>query len=80
MTQTDNLNIRAQQVLIPPEALKAELPLTESVEQTVAEARADVASILSRQDPRLLVVVGPCSIHDVEGEPLYAGLQCATGS
>ena len=44
MTQTDNLNIRAQQVLIPPEALKAELPLTESIEQTVAEARADAVN------------------------------------
>jgi len=72
MTQTDNLNIRAQQVLITPEALKAELPVSESVEQTVARARADVANILDRKDPRLLVVVGPCSIHDTEGAMDYA--------
>jgi len=72
MTQTDNLNIRAQQVLIPPEKLKAELPLSAAIEQRVAEARSDVARILSREDPRLLVVVGPCSIHDTEGAMDYA--------
>ena len=72
MTQTDNLNIRAQQVLITPEALKAALPVPESVEQTVAQSRADVANILDRRDPRLLVVVGPCSIHDTRAAMDYA--------
>ena len=72
MTQTDNLNIRAQQVLITPEALKAELPVSPEVEQHVARARADVARILSGEDSRLLVVVGPCSIHDVDGAMDYA--------
>jgi 3-deoxy-7-phosphoheptulonate synthase len=72
MTQTDNLNIRAQQVLIPPEALKAALPVPEAVEQAVAQSRSDVANILARRDPRLLVVIGPCSIHDVDGAMDYA--------
>ncbi|TNF90326.1 MAG: 3-deoxy-7-phosphoheptulonate synthase [Gammaproteobacteria bacterium] len=72
MTQTDNLNIRAQQVLITPEALKAALPVSETVEQTVARSRAAVANILDRRDPRLLVVVGPCSIHDTKAAMDYA--------
>ncbi len=72
MTQTDNLNIRAQQVLVPPQALKARLPVPEAVEQMVARSRAAVANILERRDPRLLVVVGPCSIHDVEAAKDYA--------
>jgi 3-deoxy-7-phosphoheptulonate synthase len=72
MTQTDNLNIRAQQVLIPPDQLKAELPVSEAVERTVAQSRTDVANILERRDPRFLVVVGPCSIHDVDAALDYA--------
>lgn len=72
MTQTDNLNIRAQQVLITPHALKAELPVSPEVEQQVAKARSDVARILNGEDSRLLVVVGPCSIHDVDGAMDYA--------
>ncbi len=72
MTQTDNLNIRAQQVLIPPAQLKAELPVSPAVERQVASARASVARILSREDARLLVVIGPCSIHDVDCAMDYA--------
>lgn len=80
MTQTDNLNIRAQQVLIPPETLKAELPVPEAVEQMVARSRAAVADILARRDPRLLVVIGPCSIHDVDGAMDYARRLAALAS
>ncbi len=72
MTQTDNLNIRAQQVLIPPAELKAAHPLPASAEQMVSRSRSAVADILARRDPRLLVVVGPCSIHDVDGAMDYA--------
>lgn len=72
MTQTDNLNIQAQEVLIPPESLKSELPASAAIEQQVRNARSNVARILDREDPRFLVVVGPCSIHDVDAALDYA--------
>jgi 3-deoxy-7-phosphoheptulonate synthase len=72
MTELENLNIRAQQVLITPGELKAELPVTEPVTRLVQRARAAVRDILRREDPRLLVVVGPCSIHDADAALDYA--------
>jgi len=55
-----------------PRALKAEFPMTERSNQAVVEGRAAVKRILRREDPRLLVIVGPCSIHDVDGALEYA--------
>jgi 3-deoxy-7-phosphoheptulonate synthase len=72
MTQLDNLNIRAQQVLITPEELKRRLPVSDAIQQQVQAARQEVIDILNREDPRLLIVVGPCSIHDVEAARDYA--------
>jgi 3-deoxy-7-phosphoheptulonate synthase len=59
-----NVNVVAQDVLLPPDELKRRIPLTEQAERTVLEGRHQVEQILDRKDPRLLVVVGPCSIHD----------------
>ena len=73
MTQLDNLNIQSQEVLITPDRLKATLPVPPAVEAEVSTARAAIGRILNREDPRLLVVVGPCSIHDVEAAKDYAG-------
>lgn len=70
--QVNNLNVLAQDVLITPEALKQSLPLGERAERTVIESRRTIQRILDREDPRLLVVVGPCSIHDVEAAREYA--------
>ncbi|QEA40130.1 3-deoxy-7-phosphoheptulonate synthase [Pistricoccus aurantiacus] len=70
--QVNNLNVLAQDVLITPEALKQAVPLTEAAERTVIEGRQTVQHILDGSDPRLLVVVGPCSIHDVEAALDYA--------
>lgn len=67
-----NLNIAAQEVLITPAHLKAKLPLTKAAEKSVLEGRQVVENILKREDPRLLVVVGPCSIHDVDAALDYA--------
>ncbi len=69
----ENLNIESHQVLVTPEQLKARLPATESVRESVQAARDAVRDILARRDHRLLVVVGPCSIHDVEAAREYAG-------
>jgi len=72
MTQLENLNIEAHEVLVTPEQLKAKLPVSEEVRENVQEARDTVHNILARSDKRLLVVVGPCSIHDVTAAKEYA--------
>ena len=69
---TENLNIASNDALITPEQLKAELPLDAAVLESVKCARETVFSILDRQDPRLFVVVGPCSIHDTDAAIDYA--------
>ncbi len=70
--QVSNLNVLSQDVLITPEALKNEIPLTAVAERTVIEGRRTIQNILDGSDPRLLVVVGPCSIHDVDAALDYA--------
>jgi 3-deoxy-7-phosphoheptulonate synthase len=67
MLRTQNLHVKEAVRLLTPRALKTELPASEAVNQSVVESRERVARILKREDPRLLVVVGPCSIHDVDG-------------
>jgi 3-deoxy-7-phosphoheptulonate synthase len=59
--------------LVPPEALLGDLPLGGEREQAVVRGREEVGAILDRSDDRLLVVVGPCSVHDVEAALEYAG-------
>ena len=70
--QLENLNVEQQEVLITPEQLKARLPVSEDVREAVNGYRETVRNIVARKDPRLLVVVGPCSIHDVEAAKEYA--------
>lgn len=64
MVQIQNLHVRAIEPLRPPKALCGALPLTGAAADLVAGARAAIGRILEQADPRLLVVVGPCSIHD----------------
>ena len=59
-----NINIASLEVLPTPGAIKALLPLSTRAEKNVFEARLVVEQILDRRDSRLLVVVGPCSVHD----------------
>ncbi|WP_161880351.1 3-deoxy-7-phosphoheptulonate synthase [Deinococcus alpinitundrae] len=59
-----NTHVSRFDPLTSPRDLKAELPLTSQAEQTVTRARRNVQRIVHRQDPRLLLIVGPCSIHD----------------
>lgn len=70
--QVNNINVLAQDVLITPDALKQEIPLSEAAERTVIEGRRTTQKILDGEDTRLLVVVGPCSIHDVDAALDYA--------
>ncbi len=72
MQQTENLRVASARRLQPPRALKADLPMSERANRTVVEGRAAVQHILAQRDPRLLVVVGPCSIHDPKGAMDYA--------
>ncbi|MDP5340979.1 MAG: 3-deoxy-7-phosphoheptulonate synthase [Litorivicinaceae bacterium] len=61
-----DLNIENYQVVMTPAQLKAELPLPDTARHFIASARETVRAILDRKDHRLIVVVGPCSIHDPE--------------
>lgn len=70
--RTDNLNIVSQELLLTPKDLQAKYPMSAAATQTVQQGRAAVQRILDRQDPRLFVVVGPCSIHDVDAAHDYA--------
>jgi 3-deoxy-7-phosphoheptulonate synthase len=72
MLPTQNLHVKEVVRLLTPRALKTQLPAGEAANHTVVAGRAAVTSILRREDPRLLVVVGPCSIHDVRGAREYA--------
>src|SRR3989454_8818790 len=72
MQPTQNLHVKEIVRLLPPRALKDEFPMTERANQTVVEGREIVKRILRGDDPRLLVIVGPCSIHDMDGALEYA--------
>ena len=64
LTQTENLNVLAFDHMPSPEEIKARVPLTERAAASVVAGRKAVMDILDRKDPRVFVVVGPCSIHD----------------
>jgi 3-deoxy-7-phosphoheptulonate synthase len=72
MRETNNLHIVDTTPLITPTQLKDELPISERGAETVAAARDAIRRMLQGDDPRVLVVVGPCSIHDVDGAHDYA--------
>ncbi|MBN2442460.1 MAG: 3-deoxy-7-phosphoheptulonate synthase [Spirochaetales bacterium] len=72
MQKTNDLNITGIQPLISPFDLKKEFPMTEVSNKTVVESRETIINILKKADKRLLVVVGPCSIHDPRGAIEYA--------
>src|SRR5271165_3635157 len=70
---TDDLRIKWTKVVLPPVFLEEELPTTETASATVHAARERIARILRGDDQRLLVVVGPCSIHDTKAAREYGG-------
>lgn len=69
---TDNLRIAKTRALIAPAVLLEEIALTSSSADFVANARSQVAAIVNRRDDRLLLIVGPCSVHDVAAVLEYA--------
>jgi 3-deoxy-7-phosphoheptulonate synthase len=70
--QTDDLRIREIKQVAPPEVLQAEFPVSDKAAETVYNARRAIQHILHRKDERLLVVVGPCSVHDPQAACEYA--------
>lgn len=72
MKNTDNLRILGEKELITPEQLIEIQPITEMAAETTASARADIERIMSDADDRLVVIVGPCSIHDPKSALEYA--------
>ena len=71
--QTNNLRIKSSRLVLPPIFLEEEMPITEKASRTVFEARHEICDILNGADDRLIVVVGPCSIHDTDAAREYAG-------
>ncbi len=67
-----NVNVVSSDLLATPEEVKRRLPLTQRASDTVFRSRELIRAILERRDPRLFVVVGPCSIHDVVAAREYA--------
>jgi len=71
MRRTDDLRVTDLRPLLPPAILLEEIPATPAARRTVTTARADIARILAGDDPRLIAVVGPCSVHDPDAARDY---------
>jgi 3-deoxy-7-phosphoheptulonate synthase len=72
MKSTDDLRIKGYQPLTAPDILKKEIPVSARAEETVVLGRQAIENILRKKDRRLLVIVGPCSIHDEKAAIEYA--------
>src|SRR2546425_7614128 len=70
--RTYNVNVISQDLLLTPAEIKSRLPITPRAEEFVLQSRATLQRILDRQDPRLFIIVGPCSIHDLHAAHDYA--------
>jgi len=71
-TQLDDVNVLSEETLVTPSQLKARIPISERALATVSDARISIKRIINRTDPRLFLVVGPCSIHDLDAALEYA--------
>jgi 3-deoxy-7-phosphoheptulonate synthase len=71
---TEDLRIKWTKVVLPPVFLEEERPTSETAIATIFNTRLDISRILRHLDPRLLVLVGPCSIHDTKAAREYASL------
>lgn len=67
-----NTHIESSRVLLTPQEIKEKLPLTDTAEKTVLTYRSELKKIIAGQDSRKFVVVGPCSIHDIDAAEVYA--------
>ncbi|MCK5697689.1 MAG: 3-deoxy-7-phosphoheptulonate synthase AroG [Gammaproteobacteria bacterium] len=72
--KTDDLRIVGMSDVLAPEALHQQYPSTEHAQNTITTARQGIHNILNGEDDRIIVIVGPCSIHDVKSANEYAHL------
>ncbi|GLX79294.1 phospho-2-dehydro-3-deoxyheptonate aldolase [Thalassotalea insulae] len=68
----NDIHVNAEEVLITPQKLRDELPLPDSGREFVIQARREIADIIHKKDHRLLVISGPCSVHDIDAALEYA--------
>jgi 3-deoxy-7-phosphoheptulonate synthase len=73
MQQINDINVISQNLIPTPDEIKTELPLEAEAAETIITGREQIIKILDHKDQRIFVVVGPCSIHDVEAAKEYAG-------
>src|SRR4051812_25367846 len=73
LQRTDDLRITETRPLIPPAILLEEIPVSETASNVVSDTRKAVAGVIAGLDPRLVVIAGPCSIHDTRAALEYAG-------
>jgi len=71
-SRLDNIHVNSEEVLITPEDLRNELPLSEAGRVYVQQARNVISDIIHKRDSRLLVISGPCSVHDIDAAKEYA--------
>ncbi|MCZ2723486.1 3-deoxy-7-phosphoheptulonate synthase [Marinomonas sp. 15G1-11] len=71
-SKLEDLNIASFSELMTPENMKQAFPVTDEIRATITKAREDIKNILDGKDHRLVVVIGPCSIHDTEAALDYA--------
>jgi 3-deoxy-7-phosphoheptulonate synthase len=71
---TEDIRIQWTKVVLPPVFLEEERPLSEMASETIFGARAEIIDILNKRDQRLLVMAGPCSIHDTKAAREYGAL------
>lgn len=72
MQRIDDIRIKEFTPLVSPVTLKQEFPMTDKARETVVTSREIISSILERKDPRMLAIIGPCSIHDEAAALEYA--------
>jgi 3-deoxy-7-phosphoheptulonate synthase len=70
--EVHNINVDSQDVLVTPQQLKQALPMSDASREVLASSRTVIQDILDRKDHRVFVVVGPCSIHDIDAAMDYA--------
>jgi 3-deoxy-7-phosphoheptulonate synthase len=72
LPSTQNLNVAGTRAIVTPRQLTADMPISVEATRTVLQGRQTIRRILRGEDPRLLVVIGPCSVHDVNAARDYA--------
>ena len=72
MHTTDDIRIQGYTAMKTPQELKQELPISKEAEECVQRGRKSIQDILDKKDRRLLIISGPCSIHDEEAALEYA--------